>query len=638
MNPLEELHELIDKETWDVKQEDLFNKAFQELNGRLAGANDDDLLRKSEAERQVFAFRKGPEKGLSFKMAGIKKHEDGTEVPFEWPDIKEWTEDDFTHIRSRFDNCKNLFATTEYGLLLYYSKNLVHNKDLKKLLHALFKLAKSYLEKSLPDNDKDHYIVNFKIVLANIFHIADNRKSEKEIYNLYEKTIRFTTDVHNSWDITHKSTLRSIIDLTDFALQYKKEFQKFIDLDKYLDQNFKAALEVSKTYNWGAIYICDVSKKLADAISNKKYDWETFKAEQFEAMIQSNIDSGNLAAVTFIESALALYKKIDNKQKVAELSKRYEEVRSVFRLGKIKKELPEEETKRITEIIKKEVSEKNSHQILETICMRPMYSPLGQIQKMADEIYAENSFSRLFPSKVIDKYGNTVEVFTTEEEKRKFEFWQTYGFNFQIGTQILTHFFFEAFERGKLNYESIIEFLSPTWIGQTYKELFNGYEYDVSPIDAIKPGLKLFFDELEKWKMDSTYPANFICSTDSLVSKTEYILRYFCKLAGIPIFIDKIKNDHKVKNEKNINELLRSLENSEENPTGFLEDHRKFIEYILASKMGNNLRHRVAHGLMDAQEYTVTNLILTLNIILVISTYKFKQTANESDTDAVKFA
>ncbi len=253
-------------------------------------------------------------------------------------------------------------------------------------------------------------------------------------------------------------------------------------------------------------------------------------------------------------------------------------------------------------------------------------------------IYAENSFSRLFPSKVIDKYGNTVEVFTTEEEKRKFEFWQTYGFNFQIGTQILTHFFFEAFERGKLNYESIIEFLSPTWIGQTYKELFNGYEYDVSPIDAIKPGLKLFFDELEKWKMDSTYPANFICSTDSLVSKTEYILRYFCKLAGISIFIDKIKNDHKVKNEKNINELLRSLENSEENPTGFLEDHRKFIEYILASKMGNNLRHRVAHGLMDAQEYTVTNLILTLNIILVISTYKFKQTANESDTDAVKFA
>jgi len=635
MNPLEELHIRIDKETWDVKQEDLFNKAFHELDGKLSEANETDLLRKSEMERQTFAFSKGPEKGLSFKMAGAKKLEDGTEVQFEWPDIKEWTKEDFTHIRSRFDNCENLFATSEYGLLLYYSHRLTHNKDATKLLQTLLELAKSYLKKSLPRDDKEHYILSFRIVLANAFHIADNRKKEAGIHNLYQALIRFTTDVHNNWDVTHKSTLRAIIDLTDFAFEYKKEFQ-IVDLHKYLDQNFKAAQEVAKTYNWGAIYICDVSKKLADAIGNSKYNWETFKAEQFEAMIQSNIDSGNLAAVTFVENALSLYKKIGNPRKVAELSKRYDEVRRVFRLGKIKKELPEEETRRITEIIKKEVSEKNSRQILETICLRPMYSSLDRIQKMADGIYAESSFSRLFPSSIIDKYGNTVEVFTTEEEKRKFEFWQTYGFNFQIGTQTLSHFFFEALKSGKLNYDAVIEFLSPTWLGQTYHELFNGYEYDVSPMDAIKPGLKSFFDELEKGKSDDNYPVNFICATDSLVTKTEYILRYFCRLADIPTFIDKKKNDHKVKNEKNINELLRSLENSEENPTGFLEDHRKFIEYILASKMGNNLRHRIAHGLMDAQEYTVTNLILLLNIILILSTYTFKQTANESDIATAK--
>ena len=271
MNPLEELHIRIDKETWDVKQEDLFNKAFHELNGKLAVANENDLLRKSETERQTFAFSKGPEKGLSFKMAGTKKLEDGTEVPFEWPDIKEWTEEDFTHIRSRFDNCINLFATTEYGLLLYYSNHLAHNKEATKLLQALFDLAKSYLKKTLPDDDKEHYILYFRIVLANAFHIADNRKNENGIHNLYQDLIRFTTDVHNNWNVSHKSTLRSIIDLTDFALQYKKEFQ-IVDLNKYLEQNFKAAQEVAKTYNWGAIYICDVSKKLADAIGNTKYE------------------------------------------------------------------------------------------------------------------------------------------------------------------------------------------------------------------------------------------------------------------------------------------------------------------------------------------------------------------------------
>lgn len=630
MNQLEELHIQIDKESWDVKQDDLFNKSFLELNIKFAEANEKDLLHKSEIERQTFEFSKGPEKGISFKIAGTKKIEDGTEVPFEWPDIKEWIEEDFTYIRSRFDICENLFAKTEYGLLLFYTEHLPHNKEVVKLLEALFILAQSYLNKSLQDNDKEHYILYFRKVLSNAFHIAENRKNDEDIFKLYQELIRFTTEVHNNWNVSHKSTLRSIIDLTDFAIQYKKEFQ-IVDLSKYLDQNFKAAQEVAKTYSWGAIYICDVSKKLADSIKNTKYDWETFKAEQFETMVQSNIDSGNLAAVSFVEDALALYKKIGNKNKIRELSKRYEEVRKIFRLGEIKKELPKEENNRITETIKKEVAEKNSHQILEMICIRPMYANLEHIQKMADEIYAESSFSRLMPSSVIDKYGNTVEIFTTEEEKRKFEFWQTYGFDFQLGTQTLVQFFFEAFKVSKLNYDAVIEFLAETWLGRIYHELFNGYEYDIIPLDAIKPGLNLFFDELEKWKTDKTQLTNFICSTDSLVTKTEYILRYFCKLADIPTFIDKSKNGHGVKNEKNIYELLRSLENSPENPTGFLEDHRKFIEYVLASKMGNNLRHRVAHGLMDAQEYTVTNPILLLNIILILSTYTFKAFTYESN-------
>ena len=638
MNPLEELHIKIDSSDWDVKQDDQFNKLFQEVNGKLAEANEADLLKKSEAERQTFAFTKTPDKGLSFKMAGTKKLEDGSEVPFEWPDIKEWTEDDFTYIRSRFDSCKNLFAFTEYGLLLYYSNHIKDNRDAARLLKGLFDLANSYYQKSLPNDDKEHYILYFRLVMANAFNIADNRKSDGEIQKLYKQLIQFTTKVHNTWDIKHKSTLRSVIDVTDFAIEFKKEFQKFVDLSKYLDQNYLAAQELAKAYNWGAIYICNVSQRLAEAIENKTYDWQTFKAQQYEAMVQPNIDSGNLAAVSFVENALTIYKKVSNKEKIEELSKRYDEVRRIFRLGEVRQELPKEETQKITEIIQKEVTEKNSREILETICMRPMYAPLDRIIKMAEEIYAENSISKLFPSSILDKYGNTVEVFTTEEEKREYEFWQTYGFNFQIGTQTLSHFFFEAFKAGKINFDSVVEFLSPTWIGTSYSVLFNGYQFDVTPLDAIQPGLKLFFDELEKRKLESTYPANFICATDSLVTKTEYLMRFFCGQAGIPTFVDKRKNDHKVKNEKNIDELLRSLKDTLETPTGFSEDHRKFIEYVLAKKMGNNLRHRVAHGLMDAQEYTVTNLILILNIILILSTYKFNVIQNESDTTTAEVA
>lgn len=639
MNPLEELHIRIDSEPWYVKDRSLLNRLFQEVNDKLDKLGEKGLLHKSDIERQTFALIKNPESKLSGQIFGKRKLEDGTEVDFEWPDIKTWAEADFAYIQSRFDACRNLYAKTEYGLLLYYSNtnHLKHNEDVATLLRALLDLARSYLEKALPNDDKDYYIIHFGTVLTNAFHIADSRKNDEKISEIYEQLIRFAAKVHNNWDVTHKSTLRCIIDLTDFAIQYKKEFE-IVDLSKYLDQNFHAATELSKTYNWGAIYICEVSQKLADAIGDKRYDWQTFQAEQYEAMIQPNIASGNLAAISFVEKALEIYKKIGNTEKIGELSKRYNDVRNAFRFGQIREELPKDESDRIIEAVKKLVANNDNRQILEAIRLRSMYSKLDQIQKMADEVYSESSFSHDMPANVTDKYGNTVEVYVGEERKREFEFWQMYNLDFQVGTQTLTQLFLEAIKANKLSYHNVIEFLSASWIGNTYPELFNGFPYDVCPLDAIKPGFKLFFDEVKKWELDPNYHPDFICSTDSLASKSEYILRYFCKLAGIPTFKDKPnkENGHKVKNEKNVYDMLVSLKHSEENPTGFLEEDRKFIEFVLDRKMGLNLRHRVAHGLMDAPEYTIVNPILLLTVILILSTYAFERKQEEHDTSQVE--
>ena len=333
MNPLEEIHKRIDESDWDIRQSDLINKAYQETGQKLGESSNEILLKKSEIERQAFAFSKSPEKGLSFKIAGTKTMEDGNEVPFQWPDIKEWVEDDFEHIRSRFRSCKSIFALTEFGLVLYYSSHLKDNREVQRLLQGLFDLSKAYLKKSLINNDKGHYILYLRLALANAFEIANNRKNDTDIQIIYKELILFTTEVHNNWNIKHQNTLRSVIDLTDFSIEFKKEFEKYVDLKKYLDQNYKAAIEVSKTYNWGAIYICDVSQKLADVIEDKKYDWQTLKAEQFEAMIQPNIETGNIAAVSFVENALRIYKKTKNTKKIDELSKKYDEARRIFRLG-----------------------------------------------------------------------------------------------------------------------------------------------------------------------------------------------------------------------------------------------------------------------------------------------------------------
>jgi hypothetical protein len=132
----------------------------------------------------------------------------------------------------------------------------------------------------------------------------------------------------------------------------------------------------------------------------------------------------------------------------------------------------------------------------------------------------------------------------------------------------------------------------------------------------------LFFENYESYK--DGQPSDFTCCGDSLVLKVEYLLRWFCFLLGIPTFKDKQqKGGYKIKMEKNIDELLNSLKHTEQNPTGFFEDHRILIKYILSHKMGFNLRNNTAHGLLDNDEYSPLNPFLSLILVLKLGTYKF---------------
>jgi hypothetical protein len=146
---------------------------------------------------------------------------------------------------------------------------------------------------------------------------------------------------------------------------------------------------------------------------------------------------------------------------------------------------------------------------------------------LAAHLLQQNLLSNLIPSSIIDKFGNAIEDIVTEEEKKQYNFWQTYEHSFQIGAQILSNFFIEGIKSGKINYTEIEFFINDSWLVKKYNILYNGNENEICPFDVIKPALKLYFNELELWKNDNSYVPNFICSTDSLVSKTEYLMRFF---------------------------------------------------------------------------------------------------------------
>lgn len=79
--------------------------------------------------------------------------------------------------------------------------------------------------------------------------------------------------------------------------------------------------------------------------------------------------------------------------------------------------------------------------------------------------------------------------------------------------------------------------------------------------------------------------------------------------AGVPLMMEKLLDD-----------LLSDLKDTPERPTMFREEDRLLLKYVLTLK-GYNLRNKLAHGLMDAWEYTFPNIVIIIVILLRLSNY-----------------
>jgi len=614
MNVLEQFYIELDQSDWDVKQESDINEAIQKVNDSLISEGLLDIQHFAEIDRQAFHFSKSPEKRLSFRAAGTRKMEDGSEIPFEWPDIRQFKKGDFDYLNKRFKTCKNTYAKTEYGLVLFYSKDKQDNDFVIELIESLFDLVKTYIEKAKLNNDKDHYIIYSRTVLANALYIANNRKEHTEVRSLYKLLIEYTFEVHRNWDVKNSSTLRTIIDFTDFAIQYFKDFNQIVQVNKFIDKNWEAAKVLSSTYVWGAIYVADISMKLCRKLGTDMKDWLYFKAEQYEKLSKERKD--NLVSVSFVEKAMSIYKSLKDEKNLTRLQKEYQKLRTEFKLGEIRQEMPQDETQRIMELIKKEVKEKSEEEIVKTLLLTPMIRPLNDIKKWSEDSFKVTMLQNMLPVSIQDKFGNTVAQYITDEERNKFSLLRTYEFHMQIATQTIVQYFVEAFRADKISANGIFSLLNQTWMGEDASRRSNGRDINFSYIKLVESGINSFFEELNKWKDDPTYYPNFVSATDSLVLKSEYFLREFCYFLGIATFKPNPKQPGIIM-EKTLDNLLDDIE-------GKISDNDHFfIKFILTEKAGYNLRNRVAHGLMDNVDYSIEYPILATLIILKLSNYQF---------------
>lgn len=633
MNELEIFYEKLDQSNYDFHDNNQIRSELYNISSKFNESNDSKNFKICELERMAFSISKsfndiekdvdGKINGLGWFVAGTQTSEDGKTKPYYWPDVSKLTEENFQYFETRFKNCKNIYAKTEFGLLIYFGNKTTYSKHInfkKELFKGLFTLSQQYLEKA-KKNIKNYSIIEYYTTFKKSFLVAYKCKLNEEL-EIIKKSLKET---HNNWDIKSEGSLRILLDLSNLSSEYFKVFKNTVDYHRIIAKNIEGAKEQEKTHIWGSIYITDVNIKIAKKINTNINQLLIYKAELYLQLSYTAEKNGNMACVSFTEKSLRIYEKLKDKTKITEIEKRYSELRGKFRLAEIKQELPQESTNKIMQNIKEAISSSNESGILYYLIVTPWYNKIENILKMAEETKNVNPLSSLFSSSILDKYGNTIDKFETEEEKNEFKFWQTYGVNFQIGTQTMTHFFIESYKEGKINYNSVLNYLETTWLNESISRKYSGYTVEIVPIDLLKNGIAKIFQELDSHFLYNDYQMDFVTITDSLTLKIETLIRNFCEKIEIATFKTRQKGNDELVMEKLLDDLLMDIKHSEINRTGFDEEDRLFIKYVLTEKAGLNLRNQVAHGLMDINDYDISKIIIILSIILKISKYSFRK-------------
>jgi len=646
MNSFEQYLMKLDESFYDCRDVHTINTEFQEVGKQLIDEGKADIAAISDIDRQVFSVQKsfdtilnnekGTINGLSWQWGGFQTIEDGSEIPVYWPDVEKFTQQDFEYFEKRYSECKNLFAKTEYGLMVYFGAKTKYSKhkDFKKqLCNELFRLSKDYYSKAEKGGDKNFYGMDFFHTIRLAFGIAENEQIEPELSDI----IHYLFEIHQNWDTAKEGTLRILLDISALMSEYFGLFKSKIDFQKVMDKNIEGAKELEKTYIWGAIYAVDRNINIEQKRKNPANALNAYKAHLYEKLAVEAESRSNMSSIGFVEDALRIYEQLHDLENIKRLEQYYSDLRGKFHLTEFRQSLPKEYHEIITERITSTVAESSNAEILYHFIKTPWYDSIAKIKEQSLELSKQSVLLSMLSTTIVDKFGNTVDVFNTEEEKEKSNFWSSYSYNFQIGTHTMNRFFVEAYKAGKLNYNSVLAYLEKTWFNEVIERNYHGRKVEIKPIDTLKPGLKRIFEELDKSYADNEYQADFVTVIDSLGLKVEGLLRYFCERIGIATFKTKQKGPDKLVMEKLLDDLLADIAHQPllrpDQITNFDEEDRVFIKYVMAEKAGLNLRNAVAHSLMDIFEYSFEHVVVIFCIIMKLSKYKIVEIKGEKHHD-----
>jgi len=510
--------------------------------------------------------------------------------PWISPDLTKFHKKMLDYFKIRLYRTPNPLLKAKFADILWQKE-----RDPKAAQEAV----ESYLKSAEQFFDSDGYF-EFRHYFGRSICIAIEINSVDLLNKLYERSKFFLEELES------KKEYRWIIDVLNDLLNIPRQKIK-IDYDLIL----KVA---ERGYRWSNpekattdAFIVDFLKimervyrkqgdsskakecRLREAISYEKIGLNALKNNQY------------LKASHFLITSLQKYISLgDQAWKVNELKQLIKDCNlraqeHEFKTIKTEFKIPKEEIEKLLEFLKK----KNTNEILSYIALnRGFLCSLEEARDQAKQIVENSPLQHMINASVQDSKGNILETLDTPDKKLKKDIYDIFDFHYNL---MAKYYLIPIFELLKV--EKSITSLD-------LKNFFVKFDFfDDNTLPFLEHGFGRYLEN------------DNVSSIHILTFQIESILRIVLARIGAPTISTR---DGKTQ-EKNLEGIL--LEEKIRSALG--EDLVTFLEWFLIDKLGFNLRHKVAHALMEYKYFNEIWNILLIYILLLFTRFSYKKGQKE---------
>lgn len=545
-----------------------------------------------------------------------------------YPDLAKFSQKILDYFRVRLQSTPNPLLRARFADILW-----VKEKDYE----AAQKGIEAYLESAQEFFEKEEY-VQFTDYFGRSICIALQTNSVTWLQKLYEKSKFFLETLES------KKEYRWVIEVLYLLLSIPPEK---VDLDYDLvisiaDRGYQWSCPehpATDTFFVDFLKIKEAAYK-KQGTSSKAKECRLAEARCYERLARDTMEANQfMKASNFLQICLQRYISLGGfSEKVSEIKTLLKESnenarKHEFQTVTTEVKIPKEEIKKLLNLLKK----KNIDEILSFVASEKGFlCRVQDAQKQAEETIKSTPLQHLVNATIQDPRGNIIEILDTPAKKLKKDIYDILDIHYEFLAKYWLIPIFDLLKSKADKRESWGVFKDCfLYFFNRVKKYFaeqNLLSHKSNPKEQKKKpdiGLEVrtFFSRFDFFDEDTLlflengfnryFVEDYVASIHILAFRIEAILRRVLYLLGVPTSSTR---DGKTQ-EKNLERILEE----EKLRSGLGEDVVTFLEWFLIDKLGFNLRHDVAHGLMKYKAFSQMLNVLLIYALLLFTRFSFKK-------------